>query len=127
MQVLEHFLMRSVNNPDELRYTLGLLAEIFKTFLIDVSRFTDEEIQAMRESKVAPMLNLNTGHAMLKGQKLLDKGVDIGNQTSQIIGLIINKRKTRIVKLSGFYRHLQNGCSLTETGRGIRRKTLMQR
>ena len=109
----------------------------------------------------------------MTGQKFLDKGVDIGNQTSQNIGLIypyrfdnyakivagiegygrytddfyaisesreellalldglrmiarefgiiINERKTRIVKLSGFYRHLQNGYSLTETGRVIRK------
>ncbi|MBQ7577235.1 MAG: hypothetical protein IJT21_03090 [Synergistaceae bacterium] len=36
-------------------------------------------------------------------------------------GLIINERKTRIVKLSSFYRHLQNGYSLTKTGRVIRK------
>ena len=172
-EVLEQFLTRSVSNPAELRYTLGLLARIFRTFRVDVSRFTDEEIQAMRESKVDSMLNLNADPAALTGQKFLDKGVDIGNQTSQNIGLIypyrfdnyakivagiegygrytddfyaisesreellslldglrmiarefgiiINERKTRIVKLSGFYRHLQNGYSLTETGRVIRK------
>ena len=172
-EVLEQFLTRSVSNPAELRYTLGLLARIFRTFRVDVSRFTDEEIQAMREGKVNAMLNLNADPATLTGQKFLDKGVDIGNQTSQNIGLIypyrfdnyakivagiegygrytddfyaisesreelltlldglrviarefgiiINERKTRIVKLSGFYRHLQNGYSLTETGRVIRK------
>lgn len=170
---LEQFLTRSVSNPAELRYTLGLLARIFRTFRVDVSRFTDEDIQSMREGKVDAMLNLNADPAALTGQKFLDKGVDIGNQTSQNIGLIypyrfdnyakivagiegygrytddfyaisenreelltlldglrviarefgliINERKTRIVKLSGFYRHLQNGYSLTETGRVIRK------
>ena len=173
LRVLEPFLPRSVNNSAELRYTLGLLARIFKTFRVDVSRFTDTEIQAMREGKVDPMLNLNATPETLTGQKFLDKGVDIGNQTSQIIGLIypykfdnyakvvagikgygrytddfyaisesreklmklldslrviakefgliINKSKTRIIRLSSFYRHLQNGYSLTETGRVIRK------
>ena len=172
-EVLEHFLTRSVNNSNERIYTLGLIDRIFETFRIDVSRFTDEEIQAMRESKVDQMINLGVDPAELTGQKFLDKGVDIGNQTSQNIGLIypymfdnyakiitgingygrytddfyaiaqskdtlwalldglrriarefgiiMNERKTRIVKLSGFYRHLQNGYSLTETGRVIRK------
>ena len=171
LKVLEHFLSRSLDNPEELRYTLWLLSENFKTFRVDVSRFTDEEIQAMREGKVNQMLNLNADPETLTGQKFLDKGVDIGNQDSQVIGLIypykfdnyakivagikgygrytddfyaisesrddlknlleelrgiarefgiiINERKTRIVKLSSFYRHLQNGYSLTETGRII--------
>ena len=172
-EVLAQFLSRSVENPAELRYTLGLIARIFGTFRVDVSRFTDAEIQAMMDGKVDPMLNLRADPATLTGQKFLDKGVDIGNQISQNIGLIypyrfdnyakivagiegygrytddfyaisdsreelmrlfdglrviaqefgiiLNKRKTRIVKLSGFYRHLQNGYSLTETGRVIRK------
>ena len=172
-EVLEHFLTRSVDNPEELQTTLRLLTEMFKTFRVDVSRFTDEQIQAMRDGKVDSMLNLNAAPATLTGQKFLDKGVDIGNQNSQSIGLIypyrfdnfakivagikgygrytddfyaiaesreilrqlldglreiardfgliINERKTRIVKLSSFYRHLQNGYSLTETGRVIRK------
>ena len=173
MEVLEHFLSRSVDNPEELNTTLWLLAEMFKTFRVDVSRFTDEEIQAFRDGKVDQMLNLNADPETLTGEKFLDKGADIGNQNSQIIGLIypyrldnfakivagikgygrytddfyaiaesretlknlldglrviarefgiiINERKTRIVKLSSFYRHLQNGYSLTETGRVIRK------
>ena len=172
-EVLEHFLKRSLDNPEELQTTLRLLTEMFKTFRVDVSRFTDEQIQAMRDGKVDSMLNLNAAPATLTGQKFLDKGVDIGNQNSQSIGLIypyrfdnfakivagikgygrytddfyaiaesrdtlrqlldglrevardfgliINERKTRIVKLSSFYRHLQNGYSLTESGRVIRK------
>ena len=173
MEVLAQFLSRSVDNPDELRTTLWLLAEMFKSFRVDVSRFSDDEIQAMRKGKVDQMLNLNADPETLTGEKFLDKGADIGNQNSQIIGLIypyrldnfakivkgikgygryiddfyaiaedketlkslleglrviaqefgiiINERKTRIVKLSGFYRHLQNGYSLTESGRVIRK------
>ena len=173
LKVLEHFLTRSVINPVALRMTLSLIAKIFMTFRIDVSRFTDAEIQAMMNGKVNQMLNLNVNPETLTGEKFLDKGVDIGNQISQNIGLIypyrfdnyakiiagiqgygrytddfyaisesretlkslldglrgiarefgiiINERKTRIVKLSSFYRHLQNGYSLTETGRIIRK------
>ena len=36
-------------------------------------------------------------------------------------GIIINERKTKIVKLNGFYRHLQDGYTLTETGKVIRK------
>ena len=173
MEVLEHFLTRSLDNPEELRITLWLLAEMFRSFRVDVSRFSDDEIQKFREGKVDQMLNLNADPETLTGEKFLDKGVDIGNQNSQSIGLIypyrfdnfakivsgikgygrytddfyaisdsrkelatlldglreiakdfgliLNERKTRIVKLSGFYRHLQNGYSLTETGRVIRK------
>ncbi|MBQ6972374.1 MAG: hypothetical protein IJP86_08500 [Synergistaceae bacterium] len=172
-EVLEHFLSRSIDSPDVLRMTLGLLAKMFATFRVDVSRFTDEEIRAMYTGKVDQMLNLHADPTTLTGEKFLDKGVDIGNQNSQSIGLIypyrfdnyakivagikgygrytddfyaiaqdrgellrlldglrgiarefgliINERKTRIVKLSSFYRHLQNGYSLTETGRVIRK------
>ena len=172
-EVLEHFLSRSIGNPDLLRMTLDLLAKIFRTFRVDVSRFSDEQVDALMAGKVDQMLNLHADPATLTGEKFLDKGVDIGNQTSQNIGLIypyrfdnyakivagiqgygrytddfyaisgdrgellrlidglrviarefgiiVNERKTRIVKLSSFYRHLQNGYSLTETGRVIRK------
>ena len=172
-EVLAHFLSRSLDDPAELAMTLDLLDKVFATFRVDVSRFSDAEIAALMTGKVDQMINLNADPATLTGEKFLDKGVDIGNQTSQNIGLIypyrfdnfakivagiqgygrytddfyaisesreelltlldglrgiarefgiiINERKTRIVKLSGFYRHLQNGYSLTETGRVIRK------
>lgn len=171
LEVLEHFLLRSVENPTERNFTLWLMKKIFKTFRLDVSRFSDKEIQEMYSGKVNPMLNFGVEQKFLTGEKFLEKGVDIGNQTSQNIGIvypykldnfakivfgihgygrytddchaiaktrekllsllsgfeviakeygiIINKRKTRIVKLSGFYRYLQNGYSLTNTGKVI--------
>ena len=97
--VLAHFLSHSVENHDELRYALGLIARIFATFRVDVSRFTDEEIQAMMNGKVDPMLNLNADPATLTGQKFLDKGVDIGNQISQNIGLIYPYRFDNYAKI----------------------------
>ena len=172
-EVLEHFLSRSIDNSDVLHITFGLLRKMFATFRVDVSRFTDEEIRSFMTGKVDQMLNFNADPETLTGEKFLDKGVDIGNQNSQSIGLIypyrfdnyakivagikgygrytddfyaisdnrgkllrlldrlkeiarefgliINERKTRIVKLSSFYRHLQNGYSLTGTGRVIRK------
>ena len=169
-KVLEHFLFRSVDNPE---FVLSLLRKIFTTFRVDVSRFSDDEIKRMYVTKVDPMLNFRADPATLTGEKFLYKGVDIGNQLSQNIGIIypyrldnfakivsgfkhygrytddfyaisssrdellhlldglkiiardfgiiINSRKTRIVKLNSFYRHLQDGYSLTDTGRVIRK------
>lgn len=143
------------------------------TFEQDVSRFTDKEIEAMMAGKIDPMLNYGVDPALLTGEKMLRKGVDIGSQPSQNIGivypyrldnyakivkavkgygrytddsyaiartreellelldglekeakeygLIINRKKTRIVKLSSEFRHLQVCYSLTETGRVIRK------
>ena len=169
-KVLEHFLFRSIDEPE---FILSLLRKIFTTFRVDVSRFTDAEIKRMYVTKVDPMLNLRADPKTLTGTKFLYKGVDIGNQLSQNIGIIypykldnfakivsgikhygrytddfyaisanreellhlldglkiiasdfgiiINDRKTRIVKLNSFYRHLQDGYSLTPTGRVIRK------
>ena len=170
-KVLAKFLRRSDIECEDLQIAWSILREIFQTFRVDVSRFSDEEIQAMYANKVDAMMNLGVDATLLTGQKFLHKGVDIGNQVSQNIGIIfpyrldnyakivcgnhyysrytddfkanattreellemlngfrliakdygiiINERKTRIVKLSSFYRHLQNGYSLTETGRVI--------
>ena len=166
-------LTRSCFHREDLRMTWNILTGIFRTFRVDVSRFSDEEIRTMYTGKVDAMLNYGVDKNLLTGKKFLNKGVDIGNQTSQNIGvifpyrldnyakivagihgygrytddfyaiapdketlknllaklkviakdfgIIIHERKTRIVKLSGFYRHLQNGYSLTETGRLIRK------
>ncbi len=170
LEVLAHFLSRSVKNPLDLAITLDLMKKIFKTFRVDVSRFSDEEIRKMYTEKVNAMMNFGVNKSLLTGKKFLEKGVDIGNQTSQNIGiiypyridnfakivcgltygrytddfhaiaetreellkfldgvrviakeygLILNERKTQIVKLSSFYRYLQNGYSLTETSRII--------
>ena len=172
-KVLAQFLKRSDIDREDLRMAWKILTGIFNTFRVDVSRFTDEEIRAMYTGKVDAMLNCGDDETLLTGEKFLNKGVDIGNQTSQNIGvvfpyrldnyakivcgnhyysrytddfkaiaqtreellemlngfrliakdygIIINERKTRIVKLSSYYRHLQNGYSLTETGRVIRK------
>lgn len=170
-KVLAHFLKRSLIDKDVLATAWKILRGVFASFRVDVSRFSDDEIKTMYINKVEAMMNCGVDKKLLTGKKYLCKGVDIGNQASQNIGvvfpyrldnyakivmgirgygrytddfyaiakdkrtlrqlieglklvagsygIIINLRKTRIVKLSSFYRHLQNGYSLTATGRVI--------
>lgn len=172
-KVLAHFLSRSNIDKEDLRKAWEILQGIFDTFKVDVSRYSDEEIAAMYTNKIDATMNYSVDDSLLTGKKFLHKGVDIGNQTSQNIGvafpyrfdnyakivagikyygrytddfyaisdsreelknllenlkaiakdygIIINERKTRIVKLASFYRHLQDGYSLTATGRVIRK------
>lgn len=56
--------------------TLDLLAKIFLTFRVDVSRFIDEQIQSFMTGKIDQMLNLHADPATLTGERFLDKGVD---------------------------------------------------
>ena len=173
IEVLRYFLEKELEDPEELQVAVELIKHIFRTFEMDVSRFSDEEIAEMYKTKVDPMMNEGVDPTLLTGEKLLRKGVDIGNQTSQDIGivyphrvdnyvkivkgvknygrytddfyvfhpdkgylrellngirtvaeeygLIINERKTRIVKLSQPFRHLQICYALTDTGRVIRK------
>lgn len=173
METLLAFLQKSLTDEEELATTEWLLRELFKTFEVDVSRFSDEEIESFYKGKVDPMLNEGINPITLPGRKMLKKGVDIGSQPSQNIGivypyridnyakivkgvkayarytddfhaiheskefleellegikriaeeygLIINEKKTRIVRLDGFYRHLQIGYSLQKNGRLIRK------
>jgi len=83
-----------------------LLFLIFQTFRVDVSRFSNEEIQRFREGKVDQMLNLSADPSTLTGEKFLDKGVDIGNQVSQNIGIIYPHKidnYAKIVRGTKFY------------------------
>lgn len=150
-----------------------LIDEIFRSFELDVSYLSDEKINELYHSKVNPMMNDGVDKSLLTGEKTLKKGVDIGNQLSQAVGivfaylvdnyvkivcgqkyygrytddghlinrskevllevldgirkiadflgLILNEGKTRICKLSHFFRYLQIGYTLTDTGRLIRK------
>lgn len=159
--------------PEELPLVKILIEQIFRSFEMDVSYMTDDEVAALYHAKVDPQMNQNVPQECLTGEKMLKKGVDIGNQLSQDIGIvhpyridnyikivkgckrygrytddgyvihkdkeflkevfcgikeianeygiIINERKTRIIKLSSFFRFLQTGYCLTETGRLIKK------
>ena len=56
-------------------------------------------------------------YAISYDRETLKKLLETLKAIAKDFGIIINERKTRIVKLGSFYRHLQNGYSLTETGR----------
>lgn len=47
--------------------------EIFKTFEMDVSRFSDEDIEAMMNGKVDPFMNMGVPKELLTGEKMLAK------------------------------------------------------
>lgn len=145
-----------------------VLDKIFKKFEKDVSRFKDSEIARMYREKISPTFNAGVSKALMTGKKMLKKGVDIGNQISQDvgilipyvidnfirivkgckffgrytddthvfhpsraflvellhgiekiaekIGIIINKKKTRIVRIDDFFRHLQMGYRFDRSG-----------
>lgn len=83
-----HELLEKSGLSDELRLiTEDLMDEIFKTFEMDVSRFSDEDIEAMMNGKVDPFMNMGVPKELLTGEKMLAKGADIGNQLAQNIGI----------------------------------------
>lgn len=160
-------------DTDEKELVTMLVDNIFQSFETDVSYLSDEQVAELYHTKVDPQMNLAVPKELLTGQKTLKKGVDIGNQLSQSVGIvypyridnyikivkgckfygrytddgyvihrdkeflkevlagiqkiadengiIINERKTRIIKVSSFFRFLQTGYALTDTGRLIKK------
>lgn len=151
----------------------GIVRRMLHTFALDVSRYSDREIEELYRTKIDPMMNYGVPESKLTGEKFLEKGVDIGTQPSQDIGiilprridsfaksvsgaedygrytddvwaispdkevlellleaikemakelkLIINLKKTRIVRLDRPFRILQIQYTLTDTGRVIKK------
>ena len=85
---MDGFLDKSGLQADEILTAKQLLRKILKTFELDVSRFSDQEIAELYERKVDPMMNVGVDPRLLTGEKVLPKGVDIGSQPSQDIGII---------------------------------------
>ena len=79
--------------------------EVLDYFLERVSRFSDEEIAAMMAGKVNPMLNCGVDPELLTGEKMLRKGVDIGSQPSQNIGIIYPYRVDNYAKIVRGIKH----------------------
>lgn len=69
-----------------------VITKMLHKFAADVSRFSDKEIDDMMQGKADPMLNVHVPKALLTGEKYLEKGVDIGTQPSQDIGIIFPYR-----------------------------------
>lgn len=107
LEVLQTFLEREVEDPETLAITEMLLSLIFKTFEQDVSRFTDKEIEAMMAGKIDPMLNCGVDPALLTGEKMLRKGVDIGSQPSQNIGIVYPYRLDNYAIVAGVFHRSQ--------------------
>ena len=151
-----------------------LFNEILRNMEVDVSYMTDEEYAQCLDTKFDSLWYYrNIPYAMRTGEKMMAKGLDIGDQVSQSIGvyfptpidnyvkivrgckwygrymddmyiickdreelqsiidgickkahelgMFINPKKTRIIKLSGQYKFLQIKYSLDEKGKVIRR------
>ena len=95
-----HELLEKSGLSDELRIiTEDLMDEIFKTFEMDVSRFSDEDIEAMMNGKVDPFMNMGVPKELLTGEKMLAKGTDIGNQLAQNIGIVFPYRIDNYCKI----------------------------
>lgn len=95
-----HELLEKSGLRDELRLiTEDLMDEIFKTFEMDVSRFSDEDIEAMMNGKVDPFMNMVVPKELLTGEKMLAKGADIGNQLAQNIGITFPYRIDNYCKI----------------------------
>lgn len=95
-----HELLEKSGLSDELRLiTEDLMDKIFKTFEMDVSRFPDEDIQAMMNGKVDPFMNMGVPKELLTGEKMLAKGTDIGNQLAQNIGIVFPYRIDNYCKI----------------------------
>lgn len=95
-----HELLEKSGLSDELRFiTENLMDEIFKTFEMDVSRFPDEDINAMMNGKVDPFMNICVPKELLTGEKMMAKGTDIGNQLAQNIGIVFPYRIDNYCKI----------------------------
>lgn len=130
-EVLEHFLSRELDD-DTLNMTLGLLREMFLTFDkgIDIGNQNSQSIGLIFPYKLDNYAKIIKGikhygrytddfYAISERRETLEELLDGLRVLAKEFNITINERKTRIVKLSGVYRHLQNCYSLTETGRVI--------
>lgn len=154
-------------------YAIWLLKKTLKKAEIDVSYMSDEEYARCEDILFNSLEYQNIDKSLLTGEKMMQKHLNIGDQTAQVIGIsytipidnyikivrgvkyyarymddsyiiheskeylreilkdiieiadsigiTVNKKKTRICKLSDCWRFLQIQYSLTETGRVIKK------
>lgn len=84
---------------EEQKLTEILIDLIFQSFEMDVSYMTDKQIAELYCSKVDSQMNESVPAEFLTGTKMLKKGVDIGNQLSQDIGIVYPYRIDNYVKI----------------------------
>lgn len=99
MEILMKKVSSISNSEEEKQLTESLISLIFQSFEMDVSYMTDKEIDELYCSKVDSRMNESVPAELLTGTKMLKKGVDIGNQLSQDIGIVYPYRIDNYVKI----------------------------
>ena len=89
IDTLEKFIRRKFGDTEETAAVMAVIRKLFKKFEKDVSRFSDEEIEQMYRTKISPTMNMGVDPKLMTGEKYLRKGVDIGNQLSQNVGILV--------------------------------------
>ena len=80
-------------------YALYLLYVIIKQFEVDVSYMTDEEFENCLECIFNSIEYWNIDKTMLTGEKIMQKHLDIGNQTSQSAGVLYTTPLDNYIKI----------------------------
>lgn len=71
---LSEFLDKSKLDAETITTAKFIIDGLFKTFEIDVSRFSDDEIEKMYHTKINLMMNCGGDPKLLTGEKMLRKG-----------------------------------------------------
>lgn len=116
---LSEFLDKSKLDAETITTAKFIIDGLFKTFETDVSRFSDDEIEKMYYTKIDPMMNCGVDPKLLTGEKMLRKGVDIGTQPSQDIGIIhpyrIDNCAKIVFSIEGYGRYTDDIRAISES------------
>lgn len=119
MKKLSEFLDKSKLDAETITTAKFIIDGLFKTFETDVSRFSDDEIEKMYYTKIDPMMNCGVDPKLLTGEKMLRKGVDIGTQPSQDIGIIhpykIDNCAKIVFSIEGYGRYTDDIRAISES------------
>ena len=95
-QLIEKGLSNLDPNSDLYKFMVFLIDQIYQSFELDVSFLSDDEIDKLYNEKVDPKKYKRRNNT---SKKLLKKGVDIGNQLSQTIGILFPYKIDNYVKI----------------------------
>ncbi|MBR2209444.1 MAG: hypothetical protein IJ859_11610, partial [Synergistaceae bacterium] len=131
-KVLDYFLSRSNIDKNSLRTCKKILDDIFETFDkgIDIGNQISQNIGIALPYKFDNFIKIKHGikyygrysddfYIIDKSREKLKNLLKELKEIACGLGIILNEKKTKIIKLSGFFRHLQNGYSIAGTGRLI--------
>lgn len=88
-------MMRKIVHDD---LALWLLAKILKASEVDMSYLPPEEFEAAKTEKHDALAHLAIDPALLTGKQMLRKSMNIGDQTSQVVGIYYPTRIDNYVK-----------------------------